>query len=258
MEKVSVIIPTKNEENNLEFCLKSIKNQTYKNVEIIVIDNFSKDSTLTIARKYTRKIYKKGPERSGQRNFGAKIAKGKYLLFIDADMILENKTISQLIKSKSKAAIVPETINPDNFWASCRKLEKKLYDNSIVEAPRFFEKILFNKIGGYDNNLYAAEDWDITEKIEKYKIEISRIKSKIIHREQNLNPLSAAKKKFYYGKNISKFMLKNKAGFLKRASPFRVNYFKYLISDPTHTIGLVVLKICEGLGLIFGMTSKAI
>ena len=74
---VSIIIPTLNEEASLEICLKSIKKQTYKNLETIVVDNFSKDRTPEIAKKYTKLVFKKGNERSAQRNFGAKKAKGK-------------------------------------------------------------------------------------------------------------------------------------------------------------------------------------
>ncbi len=54
---VSVIIPTYNSSRTLEKCLESIKNQTYKNVEIIVVDNNSTDNTKEIAKKYTGKAY---------------------------------------------------------------------------------------------------------------------------------------------------------------------------------------------------------
>jgi glycosyltransferase involved in cell wall biosynthesis len=56
---VSVIIPTKNSAKTIEKCLKSVKDQTYKNIEIIVVDNFSTDGTYEIAKKYTEKVYQK-------------------------------------------------------------------------------------------------------------------------------------------------------------------------------------------------------
>ena len=68
---VSVIVTTKNEEKNIANCLKSIKNQTYKNIEIIVVDNNSDDRTKEIAGKYTDKVFNHGPERSALRNLGA-------------------------------------------------------------------------------------------------------------------------------------------------------------------------------------------
>ncbi|AEF97132.1 glycosyltransferase family 2 protein [Methanotorris igneus] len=54
---VSVIIPTYNSEKTIGICLESIKNQTYKNIEIIVVDKFSNDNTVEIAKKYTDKVF---------------------------------------------------------------------------------------------------------------------------------------------------------------------------------------------------------
>jgi glycosyltransferase involved in cell wall biosynthesis len=56
---VSVIIPTYNSSRTLEKCLESIKNQSYKNIEIIVVDNNSKDNTKEIALKFTDKVFNK-------------------------------------------------------------------------------------------------------------------------------------------------------------------------------------------------------
>ena len=67
---VSIIVPTYNSEKFLEGCLESIQKQTYSHIELIVVDNNSKDNTKEIARKYTEKVFNQGPERSAQVNFG--------------------------------------------------------------------------------------------------------------------------------------------------------------------------------------------
>ncbi len=95
---VSVVITTKNEEKNIENCLRSIRSQTFKNIELIVVDNFSEDKTAEFAKKYTAKVYFKGNERSAQRNYGAKVASGKYLLYLDADMILSPNLIAECVE----------------------------------------------------------------------------------------------------------------------------------------------------------------
>ncbi|MHB1679015.1 MAG: glycosyltransferase family 2 protein [bacterium] len=77
---VSVIITTKNEEKNIGMCLKSIKSQSYQNIEIIVVDNQSSDKTKEIAAKFTNLIYDKGPERSAQRNYGVSVSRGEYIV----------------------------------------------------------------------------------------------------------------------------------------------------------------------------------
>ena len=69
---VSIVINTKNEEENIGQCLQSCLDQNYSNVEIIVVDNNSTDRTKEIAKKYISQIFNKGPERSAQKNFGAR------------------------------------------------------------------------------------------------------------------------------------------------------------------------------------------
>jgi len=61
----------------------TFKKQTYKNLEIIIVDNNSSDITKDVARKYTKFVFNKGPERSSQINFGVGIAKGKYVYYTD-------------------------------------------------------------------------------------------------------------------------------------------------------------------------------
>ena len=78
---VSVIIPTRNSEGTIEICLKSINNQTYRNVEVIVVDNNSQDRTKEIAQKYVDRVYNKAPERPTQRNFGSEKGGDEYLFY---------------------------------------------------------------------------------------------------------------------------------------------------------------------------------
>ena len=78
---VSIIVTTRNEEKNIGSCLEAVKKQDYPGdkIEIIVVDNKSKDLTKEIAAKYTAQIYDKGPERSAQRNLGAQKSSGTYI-----------------------------------------------------------------------------------------------------------------------------------------------------------------------------------
>jgi len=106
---ISIIIPTKNSQTTLKKCLESVMRQTYKNIEIVVVDNYSKDKTKEIALQYTRLFFQKGKERSAQRNYGIQKSKGNYLLFLDSDMILSQTVIEEGIKkltiNKSSAFI---------------------------------------------------------------------------------------------------------------------------------------------------------
>src|SRR3989344_8981820 len=100
--KVSVIVPAYNEEKVILGCLESLVKQTYKDMEIIVVDDGSTDATLQMLRRASKafdvKIFSqehKGP--GAARNLGAKHASGDILVFVDADMIFDKNFIKKLI-----------------------------------------------------------------------------------------------------------------------------------------------------------------
>src|SRR4030042_3406571 len=162
---VSVIVPTLNEEGKIARCLESIVSQDYKNIKLFVIDNFSKDKTLVIARKYTKFVFQKGNERSAQRNFGAQKSHGKWLLFIDADMRLTKKCLKEAIRKAQKGKFIiafPEVSQGQNFWEKSIALERNLYQKEKkLAGARLFPSTLFWKLNGFDEDMIAGEDWDL-------------------------------------------------------------------------------------------------
>ncbi|GAI08354.1 unnamed protein product, partial [marine sediment metagenome] len=94
---VSIIVMTRECEKTIETCLKSLLAQTYENKEIILVDNFSKDKTVEIARKYIDRIYLKGPERSSQMNFGLSVTNGKYIFFAAGDFHFHKEYIKKCV-----------------------------------------------------------------------------------------------------------------------------------------------------------------
>ena len=211
--KVSVIVTTKNESNNIERFFKSVKNQTYKNLELIVVDNNSFDQTVLISRKYTTKIFNYGPERSAQRNYGAKKSTGQYLLFLDADMELSPNVVNDcVIKSLHfhlKILTIPETTVGQGLMPQVRKFEREMYfENADYEVSRFFEKNVFDEFGGYDENLTGPEDYDLPYRM-RSKYKSGRIDSFIYHHEEGLTLSRLLKKKYYYAKNGALYALKH-------------------------------------------------
>ncbi|MEM4731518.1 MAG: glycosyltransferase [Candidatus Aenigmatarchaeota archaeon] len=65
---VTIIVPTFNSEKTLQLCLESIRKQTYKNIEVIVVDNYSTDSTVSVAKKYDAKVIQVRGERARAKN----------------------------------------------------------------------------------------------------------------------------------------------------------------------------------------------
>jgi glycosyltransferase involved in cell wall biosynthesis len=99
---VSIIIPTYNDKKDVSRSINSALSQSYKNIEVIVIDDASKDGTFSyLKKKYRNKILlvknKKNIKLGGSRNIGINISKGEYLFFLDSDDWIEKQTISKLV-----------------------------------------------------------------------------------------------------------------------------------------------------------------
>lgn len=171
---VSITITTKNEAANIENCLKSILAQTYprEKLEIIVVDNASSDDTKAIALKYTSKVFNKGPERSAQRNYGMlEKSTGKYLLYLDADMILAPGLVAACVEhmrgNTCSALHIREIILGTGFWSRVRRFERGFYDGTVIDGARFFSKEAFARAGGFDESMSGPEDWDLDKKIKQ-------------------------------------------------------------------------------------------
>lgn len=266
---VSVIITTRNEYENIAACLESVKGQIYKNYEIIVVDNNSTDDTKKIANNYTKNVFNFGPERSAQRNYGAKIAKGQFLLFLDADMQLTSNVIQECADIAHKNSdmggiIIPEESFGESFWAKAKALERSFYlEQEMIEAARFYPKKIFEKLGGFSENITGPEDWDLSQRVRK-NLPIYRIKSFIRHNEGTISLLETIRKKYYYAKKFHVY-LENKDN--KTYASNQLNIFvrysmffskpKKLFKDPLLGISMLFMKTCEfaagGCGYLLSM-----
>lgn len=267
---VSIIITTKNSSRTIRNCLNSIVKQDYKNIEIILVDNNSNDSTKEIARSYTSNVFNMGPERSSQRNFGAKKATGKYLFFIDSDMVLSTNVVSECVEKienkKLIAIVVPEKSFGIGFWSECKKMERESYLNvDWIEAARFFTSNSFFESGGYDLKNTGTEDYDLPQRIEYIygKDKIGRIHNYIFHDEGNIVLFDLLKKKFYYSKKLAIYSKKreNKNKFYKQSN-ILLRYYLFLKkihlikTKPIIFTFMIIMKTMEfmsgGLGMVYG------
>jgi len=247
---VSIIIPTYNSEGTIEVCLRSIKKQTYTNIEIIVVDNYSDDRTVEIAKVYGARVLFKGPERSAQRNFGAKHAHGKYLLFIDSDMELTPKVVEECVRCILKgydAIIIPEITVGKGYWAKVRALERAAYiGNTLFEAARFFKREVFEKLGGYDETLTGPEDYDLQARLEKAHYRVGYIAAYIIHHEGKVRLLPYLRKRLYYSRSLKRYAKKHPERAKQQLGLIRATiYLKVLRKNPRVGIGVFLLKGLE-------------
>ena len=171
---VSVIVPTRNSAEKIEMCLTSIEQQTYRNIEVIIVDQGSDDKTLNKCGRFSTRVLLVPKSKfytppTISRNVGAKIAKGKYLLHIDSDMELTPLVVEECVmKSEDEsfgAIIIHEIDIAEGYWGKCKALERSCYvGDSDLEGARFVTKAIFDAIGGYDEFLSSGEDWDINRR----------------------------------------------------------------------------------------------
>lgn len=225
---VSVIIATKNSERYLERTLRSIRNQTYTPIQIVLVDNFSKDSTPQIAKRYVDKFYQKGPERQAQRAHGFSQCDGEFCVHHASDLLLPPDAIAEcvdLIRQGWDGVeidwIPDETIG---FWAKVRKLEMTTY---IVKQktfrPNFSRVEIFRRGGGYNPNVTVAGD-DYSTKIayEKVGARCTAAKSIMLHIGEPKHLADWVRKDIYYGKSLPAFWQAEGArGKLAFAPPLR-------------------------------------
>lgn len=265
---VSVIVTTKNEQEVLDNLLRSLASQSFKSLEIILVDNYSIDRTLMIAKKYTKKIYTKGPERSVQRNFGVSKALGKFVLIIDADMKLTKNVVKSCINKMKEntptgknlgALVIPEKSYGEGFWAKCKAFERQFYlGDENIEAARFFKKNVFKKFGGYDTKITGPEDWDLPLRMKKAGIKIGRIDELILHNERKFSPLKSARKKFYYALHAKEYLKRHPEMIFSQGNLFfRPNFYKNpqkLLENPLVTLGFLYTRFLEMSAALLGIT----
>lgn len=205
--KFSIVIPTLNEENYVSGILDSLLNQTYKKFEVLVIDGPSKDKTkevvLSFKDKFNNKFksksnfkYIKSPKKgvSFQRNFGASKAKNDYILFIDADTLIEPVFLSKVhVFLKNNHAV-------DIFTCWNIPLSKKLRDKMLFWAfnqlyMEFSKRInpgavgtfigvkkqSFFDAGGFSEEVVLAEDFELVSRMHKKKYKYALLRDPVVY-----------------------------------------------------------------------------
>jgi glycosyltransferase involved in cell wall biosynthesis len=263
-KSVALIVSARNEESDIGSCLKSLLAQDYPDTTVILVDNNSTDRTTEIARELGVRVENKGPERSAQRNYGARVSKAEFACFLDADMIVPPNMVSECLALMEDGAVgavvIPEESFGDGFWTQCKILERKCYPpGSFIEAARFFRQTVFEALGGFDEAMTGLEDLDLHQRcLARYKIGHST--TPLRHHEGHIRFFEQMRKKFYYGSRSPAYAKKHPAAFRQQGNPFRCYFlkeWKLLIKTPVLTVAMLFMKCCElaagGLGVLAGL-----
>lgn len=223
---VSVIIPVYNSELYLENCINNVLKQTYKNLQIIFVNDGSTDGSLEICQKINDdriEVYsKENGGASSARNFGLKYRKGKYILFVDSDDYLKENAIEKLVNTAEKENADCVYYEADNYTEdeiitvkkngllhSCQypitdgnKLIKMILDNQNYHAVPF---LYFAKSSLYDEGLCFEEG--IMFEDELFSFNLLRMCKKVVSLKEilyyrNVRPNSVMTSK---GKELFRF-----------------------------------------------------
>ncbi|OGK09779.1 hypothetical protein A2767_05835 [Candidatus Roizmanbacteria bacterium RIFCSPHIGHO2_01_FULL_35_10] len=269
----SIIIPTFNSEKVLPLCIESILKQDYpqNKYEIILIDNYSRDKTADLAKKYKLKIFYvngKPSQACRQRNLGAKKAENDYLFFLDHDMelsvnLLKNLASKIITSKETDAFFIPEKIVANNkILQEIRNYERSFYDATPIDAVRVIKKNVFFKTEKYDPLLSSGPaDWDMDIQLQKLGVKFGKIDLPVRHHEENLTfsqylfkksryvrGIKIYKNKWSGDKEIYENIIKKQLGVKYRFLTvfLEKNKFKKILNHPLLFFSVFILKLIFG------------
>lgn len=258
-DKISIIVPIYNVEKYLRTCIESLTEQTYKNIEIILVDDGSPDACPTICDDLAKTddrinvFHKKNGGLSDARNFGIDHATGKYICFVDSDDMFSKDAIEKLYSAIKKAdaqiaacnfsymseggkplkaerKFVPDvTVSQDEFWNMF--YTNGLSDTCVIPCNKLFKKELFDLIRFKVGKIH--EDQFIIHHLISQCDRITFISDKLYfyrHREESIT-----------GKRASINHLDEVEAYLERAEYMNARK-NYHVAKMTVTSGMAIIS----------------
>jgi glycosyltransferase involved in cell wall biosynthesis len=246
----SIIILAKNEERNIERCLRKVFNQNLKDFEVILIDSGSNDKTLQIASKFpvsTKRIKEKDFHHAITRNLGISLSKGKYIVFLTADSYPENPRWLEKLLAPFKDVQVAAA-----FSRQIPKSKTNPIESAFIEQtyPRIKKRISSKDLNGKDpgkivllsdvssayrreiacfkDTVSLAEDQEIAVRLLKKNYCIVYAPDSIVRHSHNYSAISLLKRYVASGNSSSKL---HKDGFsLERSLRYVVELFAFSLA----------------------------
>lgn len=223
--KISFCIPTLNNEDTIEVCLSSIAAQNYPSVEIIIVDGYSKDKTLEIAKKYTKHIFFDSGLLGSARQTGVENATGEIIALFDSDIIIPHENwLSNAVKcfnyDNRISTVWPVNVAPPrgglvvrlyfNYWKVVMEDRIKKKRGLYGGGNALFLRRSIDEIGGVNRSLHWGEDFDWAQKLKDRGYKVVYLDDPLYH--DTMPSLKVfAKKQFTGAKTFTKtgFQLMN-------------------------------------------------
>jgi glycosyltransferase involved in cell wall biosynthesis len=259
-ERVSIIVPTRNNERTIRRCLEAARAQDHPDVELIVVDNASTDATVEIAEQYADQVIHHGPERSAQRNAGIAAASGEWVMWLDSDLYLVPEAISsclEVVRSEGVDAVaLPERTIGEGFWTKCRAHERECYQWALeLHNPRLLRRDFMTGAGAFDTRMSGPEDANLRLTLQDagYRVGIAPVI--ISHDEGRLTLRTIFEKRVYYGRSLPMLTAEHPGAVAQQFRDLIRVYarnWRILARRPLLTAALVPMRMMEGVGYLVG------
>ncbi|MCL1978118.1 MAG: glycosyltransferase [Candidatus Bathyarchaeota archaeon] len=267
--KISVIIPTRNSAKTLVRCLQSIDYQTFRQIEIVIVDAFSSDETINIAKKFQTKILQMKGFQSKARNIGIQQSTGEFVLFLDSDQVLSKTVIEDCLvmclNNRAGMIRIPEVFVGNSFWSICSAVWRNTYDkvealygerlNLVNSKPRFFSRATLEKAGLFDESLLWGEDYDLYTRLKSQNVQEMVCNSVLYHFEA-VSLKQFLFKNLRYGDSIPAFRQRsNGQGFSVMINHSALTFLEILKKPKNLSIvvGCTVLFLIKSIATILGV-----
>ncbi len=260
---VSLNIATYNSAKTLGKCLDSVKNQAYKNIEIVIMDSYSKDGTLEIAKSYGARIVF-ADTLAAARKAGSDASTGEYIFILDSDQILEPNVLAECVKVCEEEGFDGVTLFEKSLITRNTFVERVIaYDKEIFHSlrdddpikgtaiPRFFRASFFKKVEFAKNPPITFEHTIIHHKIVEMGARIKFVDAYIWHHEAT-TIREVGRKFFRYGYYYIPAFEFNKELAVRHSMPRRTYFHCNALKNPVLFIGLFYVYLVKAVSAASG------
>ncbi|MFC1701018.1 glycosyltransferase [Patescibacteria group bacterium] len=239
--RISIVIPAYNAERYIRDCIKSIKRQTYKNFEIIVVDDCSIDKTFNIAQDEGIIVVrnKKNLGEGASRNIGARISKGEIIVHTDSDLTVPTTWLERILKDMKKfnvkcvaggyAGSLGDSFIEEfsNYELSFRRRGMPKFVKTSVTNNFACDKNAFFEVGGFPEK-YKCEDMVLSYKLSKKNLIYWDNDNGVYHHFRD-SLLGYLKQQFYFSRDTVLTYLKYSELFFVRTHQGRQLYLEIIL-----------------------------
>jgi len=259
--KVSIVLPVYNSSKELPAALSELDRQSYKDREIIIVDDGSSDDTWDAARTLCagrsdvtlERTDHRGPAHA--RNVGIRLAKGDIVFFSEADCVYDDSYLRKAVDSletENAAAVcltgAPLVTRP-TMATNCIEIENKLQHRLLEQGKMepfyawVYRKDVLLKLGGFDDRLFQAEDRDLFKRLKDAKYTVAWVPGVNWHHIRDQTTPELAKKWYSRGRTRILYLIKHKrrSEIAKSIAPFWATVAGIILLFWVPLLGVLIL-----------------